>query len=36
VPVGRTQIRLVTHRDVSRAQVEEAVRRLRGLALTGA
>jgi threonine aldolase len=32
VPVSRDQVRLVTHRDVSRAQIEQAIERIRGLA----
>jgi threonine aldolase len=32
VPVDRTHVRLVTHRDVSRAEVEEAARRLAAVA----
>jgi threonine aldolase len=32
VPLSREQVRFVTHRDVPRAQVEEAVRRLRTIA----
>lgn len=32
VPVSRDQVRFVTHRDVPRPAIEEAIRRLRGLA----
>jgi len=35
VPVSRDQVRLVTHKDVPRPLVEEAVRRLRSLAAAG-
>jgi threonine aldolase len=31
VPVSRDQVRLVTHRDVSRAQIDQAIEKIRGL-----
>jgi threonine aldolase len=34
--VSRDQVRLVTHRDVNRAQVDQAVERIRGLARVAA
>jgi threonine aldolase len=31
VPVSRDQVRLVTHRDVSRSQIDQAIEKIRGL-----
>jgi len=31
VPVSRDQVRLVTHRDVSRARVDEAIGKIRSV-----
>ncbi len=31
VPVSRDQVRLVTHRDASRGQIDQAIEKIRGL-----